>query len=398
MKPKLLIPLVVVAVLTGILALFFSRSGASPTKAQAGVGERLLPNFPLNDVARIRVASEDNEAVVERTIDGWVVPAKSSYPADFDQVSDLLRKVWEAKVVQIVQAGPSAHGRLKLLAPGKGESAPNPDQVGTLLEFFDTTGKLVGSLILGKESSSGDNTTSWQMGGGGRFVLDPSKPDRVALIPESFTEADPNVRQWLSDDFFSIQKARSIVVTNAEGTEAWRVQRENETGQFALENIPEGREVDTNKLSSLSTLLAYPRIEDVVNRDASPESNGLEKPLKAVIETFDGFIYEISVGATGPRATRHLALKVSANIPDKRDVPEGESEEDKKRLDDEFSARVKNLQEKLQKEKKFEGWVFLVPETQVTDLLKTTTDFLKPLEEKKEENVEPSSETAPPTS
>lgn len=395
MKPKTLILLATAAAVAGLLALFFSRSGATASKAPAGVGERVLRDFPLNDVTRIRIASAEGEAVVERGESGWVVPAREGYPASFDQVSRLLRKVWETKVVQTVAAGPSALGRLQLLAPGQGENAPAPGQTGTLLEFFDAGGKLLGSLIIGKESVSGDADSPWTLGGSGRFVLNPARPDRVVVVAESFSDAQPRVRDWLDRDFFAIQKARSITVTNAEGATAWKASRASEADQFALEDAPKDREADPNKLSPLSTLLAYPRIEDVAGKNPAAEGAGLDKPVKAVIETFDGFTYNLSVGAPGPDSTRHLTLAVSASLPEKRNAPEGESEEDKKRLDEEFEARVKTLREKLDKEKKFEGWVFLVPETQVADLLKSSADFLKPKEEKAQEPV---SAATPPVS
>lgn len=386
MRTKQLVILIATAALLGVAALVFNRTGASPGKPPAGVGERLLRDFPLNDVARIRVASAEGEAIVRRGETGWEVPARENYRANFDQISRLLRKVWETKIVQMVAAGPSAHGRLRLLAPGGGDGR-KAEETGTLLEFFDEGGKLLASLILGKESPTGETDNPWMMGSAGRFVLDPRQPERVAVVAETFPEAQIRVRDWLDHDFFSAQKPRSVTVTKLDGAVLWKASRENDAAPFALEGVPAGREADPNKLSPLSTLLAYPRLEDVAGKNPAPETAGWDKGVRAMIETFDGFVYEITVGGEGADATRHLKLSVSASLPEKREAKEGESEDEKKRLDEEFAARMKTLREKLEKEKRFEGWVFLVPQTQVADLLKSAEEFLKPKEEPKPEGA-----------
>ena len=40
--------------------------------------------------------------------DVWTVKERADYPADFDKVSALIRKLWELKPVQDVKVGPSS--------------------------------------------------------------------------------------------------------------------------------------------------------------------------------------------------------------------------------------------------------------------------------------------------
>ena len=70
---------------------------------------------------------------------------RSDYPADFEKVAGLLRKLWELHAAQDVEVGPSQLGRLQLLEPG---SDPNS---GTLINLKDDSTKVLGSLLLGKK-------------------------------------------------------------------------------------------------------------------------------------------------------------------------------------------------------------------------------------------------------
>ena len=143
MKGKqLLFLLLLVAVLGGIGYSLYRGNEHSWTGTSAGGGKVL--EFPINDVDRITIKEASGELTLLKKDDQWVVQERGQYPASFEQVSSLLRKLWDLKTVQEVKVGASQMARLQLIEPGKGEGA------GTTVEFKDKDGKVVGGALLGK--------------------------------------------------------------------------------------------------------------------------------------------------------------------------------------------------------------------------------------------------------
>ncbi|MBI3191277.1 MAG: hypothetical protein HYZ36_01345, partial [Pedosphaera parvula] len=72
----------------------------------------------------------------------------------------------------------------------------------------------------------------------------------------------------------------------------------------------------------------------------------------------------------------YLGLNVKASIAETRTAGKDEKKEDKDKLDKEFQEQIKKLKEKLQTDKGFENWLFLVSKWNVDQLLKERKDFL----------------------
>ena len=115
---------------------------------------------------------------------------------------------------------------------------------------------------------------------------------------------------------------------------------------------------------------------DVMDPTAKPETTGLDKPSTATIETFDGFTYTLKIGKLS-NDKYPVTFSIDATLPSQRTSSPNEKAEDKKKLDNEFSARKKTLEEKLAKEKKFEGRPFLLNKYSVAQLLKNRSELVK---------------------
>src|SRR5437773_227661 len=131
----------------GALSLYVSRRNAASyqSSGEGGAGRKLLPDFPINDVARIGIKQGTNELNLVRQDDNWTVRERYGYPANFQEIRDLLRKIWELKVVQTEQVGPSQFAKLELTEPGNGTDS------GTLVEFKDKSDKAIKAVLLGKK-------------------------------------------------------------------------------------------------------------------------------------------------------------------------------------------------------------------------------------------------------
>ncbi len=363
MKGKQLAILLVLAIALGGAWYFLSERNRASWSETGGGGGKVV-EFPINDVARLVIKNSTGELNLVKKADVWTVQERADYPASFEQVSDLLRKLWELKTVQEVKAGASQLPRLELVEPGKGEKA------GTLVEFKDKDGKTLNALLLGKKHMRASEGGPMDFGGSaaGRYVKTLSGA-KVSLVSEAFDNAEPKPERWISKDFVKIENPKSIAVAGPSETQHWTVTRDSTSAEWKLADVKPDEKFDATKASPLGSVFSSPSFNDILAPDAKPADTGLDKPATATIETFDGFHYELKIGKANGEAYP-VVFAVSANFSKERTPGKEEKPEDKKRLDDDFAGKQKQFEEKLAKEKKFEGRAYLVAKFAVEPLLK----------------------------
>ena len=74
---------------------------------------------------------------------------------------------------------------------------------------------------------------------------------------------------------------------------------------------------------------------------------------------------------------RYLSIQVQAQLPTERIPEANEKEEDKERLDAAFQVNLTRLQEKLEREKQYEKWIYIVSNWNVENLLKNRINWMK---------------------
>ncbi len=338
----------------------------------ATIGQKLLGEFVVNDVAQIFVKRGTNELTLAKKSDLWRVTQRGDYPANFPEISGLLLKLKDLKVVQTETVGPSQLPRLEL--------APSGASLPTTVEFRDADGKAIKTLLLGKKhmKSGGQKSPMEEAGDGGfpdgRYVQAGGASDHVVLISDPLANLEPNPEPWLNKDFFKVEKARTIAVTFPQTTNSWKLVRETEGGALKLAEPTPGEELDAGKASGVGNPFASPSFDDVVV-GATPEQTGLNQPKVVAIETFYGFNYTIKVGAK-TNENYFLTLTVAATLPKERTAGKDEKPEDKTKLDKEFADQQQKLGEKLAAEKVFEPWTYLVSGWTVDSLLKERAQLL----------------------
>lgn len=380
MNRKQLILLVVVAAIIGLAGVMYSKKRQSEFQVSSQqLGQKLLKNFPLNDVAQIHIRQGGEVSLLKKG-DKWAVKEREDYPANESEIIDLLRKVWDLKVAQPISTEAALLSRFELVAPDKGSNAAN---TGTVLEFKDGAGKALASLLLGKKHMK-ESPANSQFGGGGfpdgRYVMIGGDVKTVSLINDALANVEPKPEQWVNKEWFKIEKLKSISVLTTNATNNWKVTRETETGEWKLSDAKGEEKLDSAKTGAFGYLLSSPSFNDVAI-NAKPEMTGLDKPTVATLETFDNFSYTLKLGGGG-EGDRHLQVAVSANLAKDRAPGKDEKPEDKAKLDKEFAEKNKKLEDKLKAEKAFEKWTYTIAKYTVDQLLKERRELLA---EKKEE-------------
>jgi len=373
MNRKQLILLIVVGLVLGGLALVFRNSRDQEfQRRDVGIGEKLLGDFPSQDVVEVTIKSRDGEVNLVKQ-DVWVVKERSSYPAAFAQISELVRKLWELKPAQSQNVGQSQWGRLELLPPGTKDAGTN---TATLVELKAKDGKVVGAVLLGKKQMR----ESGGPGGGfpvGRWIALPGKTDTVFVASETFNEIEPKPEAWLNkESFLKVEKLKSISLVSTHATNSWSLSRTNETSDWTLADPREGEVLDKSKVSSLNWAFSSPSFTDVLPKDAETVKGSFTTPTIIKMDTFEGFSYEVSVGSPSDTENFWIAVAASAELPKERVVQAEEKAEDKEKNEKSWKEQQDKLKEKLKKEQALTGWVYQVAKWTVDSVLKDRSALL----------------------
>ena len=120
MNSKQLSILLVLGLVIGGLGLYlYQGREASYKPSDQSIGKKVLGEFPINDVAQITIKNATNELNLIKQDDLWKVRERFSYPANFSEISEFVRKTSELKAVQSMKVGLSQFGRFELIKPDK---------------------------------------------------------------------------------------------------------------------------------------------------------------------------------------------------------------------------------------------------------------------------------------
>lgn len=372
MNRKQFLILLVLVVVVGAAGWIVHRRTDDSWHSGGAQGRKLLPDLPVNDVAQITIKSGADEVNLARENSLWRVRERAGYPANFSQISELLLKLADLKIVQNEDLGPSQLGRFELLPPGTGADT------GTAVELKDQNGKSLGSLLLGKKHLKKGGASA-QLGGigedgwpDGRYVMIGAGAQTVALISDPLDAVQAKPEPWLNKDFLSVEKPRSIAVQFPEATNSWKLTRSSEAGDWQLADAQAGEKLDTAKIASVTSPFASVNFEDVAPLSASNRVSH----TRLTVDTFDGFTYAASLGAKQGE-NYPVNFSVAANLPASRTPATDEKPGDRAKLDQDFQARQKTLAEKLARESAFTNWVYQLPAYSLEEILKSRSQLLE---------------------
>jgi hypothetical protein len=109
--------IVLAAALSGLGWLAYRKQQSSFTESKVRLGEKLLPGFPLNEVAQFTIKQPKAALTLAKKNDVWTVVERDGYPANFATISEFIRKFWDLKVTKPVRVGATRLPALELVSP-----------------------------------------------------------------------------------------------------------------------------------------------------------------------------------------------------------------------------------------------------------------------------------------
>ena len=416
-------------ILYGIVALFILGTGVfltrddsektSSSKTSNDNSKNIIKSLDANKITSITITDSEKSASLSLTNGMWTVTDRDGYPADFDTIQSLVDKVSELKILAEQKVGKSQLGRFELNDPAEKDL----EDTGTRLEFKDSDGKSIQSILFGKESKGqSDPSSPFGPSGTGRYVL--VGKSTIGEINETLSyDLKTDSSDWLlKEDFLKVEKIKSVSVSQPNAEDSWALTRDKEGDDMSLADPKPDEKLDSSKGNSAGRVFGYPSFDDVASKSSKPEDLGMDKAVTATIDTFDGYKYIIkmskkdedhymTVAASGTRVAQEDESKQREPQPDEskpREPGEDEKPEDKERLDKEHADNLAKLiadREKTHKDSldklktdrdktftdniaklaKLEGWTFKVSSYTFDAIYKTRTEMMEEEEEEEEE-------------
>jgi len=336
MTPRRVVGLLIAAGV--ILAVAFWASSQRHRNDQTVAGQPVLEGLKtsVNDVTELRISKGDGTHVtLRKQPNAWDV-VEREYPSDSGKVRKLLIDLGGLQVVEEKTSDPASYERLGV------EDVKSAKAGGTQVEAV--TAKKTYGVIVGRVG--GQKSSYVRVSGATRSFL---------ASPQVMADANP--KQWLARDLLDIPETRikEVAVTPATGP-SYSVSREKkEQTDFAVSNVPKGRELSSPGAgNALAGELMSFTLDDVRKRPADAKA-----PESATFRTFDGLELRIDGAKDGDR--RYISVTPSSTA--KETAAESQT----------LTGRMK-------------GWQYEIPSYKYDTLFKPLEELLKkpePKEDKK---------------
>lgn len=405
--------LLVFAVLIAV-AIFQTRRGAGTPEAGLAVGNPLWPGLEVNRAAEVEVSTASSTVRLARKEERWVVSTLYGYPADFARLARMLRELADAKAADVIREG-------EAYAKDYGMDAESPV---VRVAIRDSQGNAMARAALGAVKAPGDEEGFVRFPLG-RYVRPDDGP--IVLV-EGSLEYSARSEDWIERELLNVpaREIESVSVTVSNESYTLRVVG---AGQYELEPIREGEQLDIGAASRLAGALQYLRCESVADPAAGSEKVGFQEPSVARFKTRDGFEYTAQVSETpAPDGQRYLRLQVAyhpppeptreqvaadfpeeppAEGPEATNEPAAKAEKAPKReekIEQEFARRMEEYQkQRVEQERRAEelrarlsGWTFVVRDYVTEALTMPREKLVRAKEpEKKPEESQAGAESGP---
>lgn len=354
---------VIVALLAGI-AILSQQGGDTASIAGDSAGELLVPGLAdrLEDITAIEITGAGNErlARIEQSGGQWVVAEQDGYAAATGTVSGLLIALAEARIVEEKTADPNFHSRLGVEAVDSAEA--------TGLKVTLTGGDGAGfEVVLG--DAYGDGQRYARLAASAQSVLIDRNPD-VARDPSD----------WVRPEILALPSSRvqRVAISHAGGENLVIRKDARELTDFAVEDVPEGRELQYSGIANVTGSVLQNLNLDEVSRQ--PEAPG-EVLATTEFRTFDGLVLTVTATAAeeedgqpwlsfAARFDAEQALSFATDTvddvaaADDSGAPPGEPAAD-------ATAEAAALNERLA------GWRFRIPSYQYSQMTRRMDDLLR---------------------
>ena len=352
------------ATLIAVSAVFAMLTMQNAGPAAREPGSPMMPELAANtaNVTRIVMTRAGDMTTIKRIAGSgddakWVVEEFSDYPSHPLLVRDVIGGVSQLQSMEAKTRRPDLYSKLDVDDPTTAKAR------STRLEMFDTGGKKLADIIIGKTKSAMPGQESL-------YVRRPDE-DRAWLV-RGKAEVPLNRISWVDNQVLVIDLPRLKTATlnnPAKGPRVHVFKKTSDERDFTIEGMPADYEVkDIFGAEDVARVIQQLSFEDVRPADKLA-INTTAKPW-AEFMAFDGLKIDLwlreAEGKNWVAVRASAAPGVALAAPDA--APEGQDSGEKPR---DVAAEIKTINEKVS------PWVFAIPSYENGNLRKTLEDLIQ---------------------
>lgn len=361
MKAKTFFILVCICGVLAAAAFFMYRQDR-PAARKTQMGKKFFDALPVNEIASIAVSSRDGTVTLKKGPDHWVVEDRYGYPADFAKITDLVKKLRDAKIGRSFNAADDVLARLALYPPAE-KKVPESQQ-GTRVVFKDNQGKTLADVMM---APAADRTGVYYLMHAGRPI--------IYLVDKNFRFLEKKPAGWLVKEIVDLNEKdiARIACYPAGGQKAvYTIVRPAKDKDAALLAVPEGKKVETYKIEQMLGILSALKIEDVVDPARKLAAAVFSDQPRFEYHLFNGTVYSIHPGTSVKGGSDNHYLKISLAGPSpavdgKTDAPE---------------AKDKTAESVRPRTPKLDAWTYVVSKWVYNSFLTRPDDFFEKAKQK----------------
>lgn len=361
-----------------IIATFFSE----PTDIEiSGAGDNVFPELlpRVNDATYIKIQTNQDTLTLTKDQDTWTIKENDNYPASINKVRELVLGVGNLKRVEPKTRKPENYARIGL------QDVTEEGATSTQITIIAGSDKKLADLVIGNSKPAKSDATqkSYYI----RTMDDPQSWLADGMLPEKWEPKD-----WLDVNIIEIKRDRiQQVKVNHEDGELVYIHRDNPNARdFTLDSLKPGEEVTAPyEVNNIATTFTKMTFDDVIS--AANAGVGDKPVYSAVLTTFDGLEVTFEpfmkddkhfakYSARFNEETAKSNLEKLATQETSETVPETPSTDPhapatKKKVELKSAEEVK--QEVAQFNKRWQNWMYQLPEFRVKNIGKKKADLLK---------------------
>jgi hypothetical protein len=358
----------ILAIVAAVMVLWAALQShlASRTVSRVSGPSYLIQGLDPADIGKIVVGAADDALTIERREGKFVVVDEAGYPADPEQINDLITKSLDVKTTETYTDNAKNHEELEVTE----ETARH------VVKFFKGDGKLLTGLVIGKSQEAGQSS----------FVRLAS--DDTVYLAESVPWFRSRAIDYVEQQITSVNRedVNSVTVTTPDGS--YRLISKDKGDSVAMADPPDGKELKESDAKSTLTALISMRFDDV-NRPS--EIEGLEFDHRYVCLLNDSTEYRLELAKKDDKTYMRCSAAYTDPTPVTKKLDEVDSEEVLKEKEAKLLA-----QERAQKfTLRHKGWVYEIPDWKAKYLTKPKADLLEDKEPPAEEEEESAATESP---
>jgi len=321
------------------------------------LGTPLLKEFPVERIAAIDIATADESILLSKQSDRWVVENHYRFPADFEKIAQMIRRLKEAKIGRDFSGTSAVLNRLALRDPQDAGAAKEHKAVR--IELKDEKGLRLVKILVGKNKAD----TAEGGSGQGQYLMLNQDPT-VFLIDKDLTYVEKKQLAWLDQDLVQVDpdEIKTIRCLSLDGKKQYYAFERVEKGKdLMLSGLNPALKIKQPALQGLAQVIYSLRLEDVAD-PADPPKTTFSKRFD--YRLFNGLIYSLYPGDACDKNQCHLILKVDYQEPPAKVEKKTATDKNKPVQTPALPAKSSEAlhSEAQELHKRLSAWIYVIPQ------------------------------------